>query len=55
MSDAGWNWTLGVDLMAVVWGIEIFGPMIEKHGEGVHIVSTASLAGLISATAVPIV
>ncbi|CCD92264.1 Oxidoreductase, short chain dehydrogenase/reductase family [Bradyrhizobium sp. ORS 375] len=47
-TDASWNWTLGVNLMATIWGIEIFGPMIEQHGEGGHIVSTASLAGLIS-------
>jgi NAD(P)-dependent dehydrogenase (short-subunit alcohol dehydrogenase family) len=47
-TDKGWEWTLGVNLMAVVWGIEIFGPLIEQHGEGGHIVSTASTAGLIS-------
>jgi NAD(P)-dependent dehydrogenase (short-subunit alcohol dehydrogenase family) len=47
-TDAGWNWTLGVNLMSVVWGIEIFGPLIEAHGEGGQIVSTASVAGLIS-------
>ncbi|HTZ66848.1 MAG TPA: SDR family NAD(P)-dependent oxidoreductase [Roseiarcus sp.] len=47
-TEAGWNWTLGVNLMAVIWGIEIFGPLIEQHGEGGHIVSTASIAGLIS-------
>ena len=47
-TDAGWNWTLGVNLMATIWGIEIFGPLIEQHGEGGHIVSTASLAGIIS-------
>ncbi len=47
-TEAGWNWTLGVNLMAVVWGVEIFGPLIEQHGEGGHIVSTASVAGLIS-------
>ena len=46
-TDASWNWTLGVNLMAVVWGIEIFGPLIEAHGEGGHVVSTASIAGLI--------
>ncbi len=46
-NDAGWNWTLGVNLMAVVWGIEIFGPLIEKQGEGGQIVSTASIAGLV--------
>ena len=43
---AGWEWTLGVNLMAVVWGIEIFLPLLEQHGEGGHIVSTASIAGL---------
>ena len=52
-TDGGWNWTLGVNLMAVVWGIEIFGPMIESHREGGHIVSTASIAGLISGNSIP--
>jgi NAD(P)-dependent dehydrogenase (short-subunit alcohol dehydrogenase family) len=47
-TDAGWSWTLGVNLMSVVWGFEIFGPLIEAHGEGGQIVSTASVAGLIS-------
>jgi NAD(P)-dependent dehydrogenase (short-subunit alcohol dehydrogenase family) len=47
-SDAGWSWVLGVNLMSVIWGIEIFGPLIEQHGEGGQIVSTASIAGLIS-------
>jgi NAD(P)-dependent dehydrogenase (short-subunit alcohol dehydrogenase family) len=51
-NEAGWNWTLGVNLMAVVWGIEIFGPMIESQGGG-HIVSTASIAGLISGNSIP--
>jgi NAD(P)-dependent dehydrogenase (short-subunit alcohol dehydrogenase family) len=52
-TDRGWDWTLGVNLMAVVWGIEIFGPLIERHGEGGQIVSTASIAGLISPTSQP--
>jgi len=47
-TDAGWNWTIGVNLMAVIWGVEIFGPLIERHGQGGHIVNTASIAGLIS-------
>lgn len=47
-TEASWNWTIGVNLMATIWGIEIFGPLIEQHGEGGHIVSTASIAGLIS-------
>ena len=52
-SDASWNWTIAVNLMAVVWGVEIFGPLIERHGQGGHIVNTASIAGLISGTAIP--
>jgi NAD(P)-dependent dehydrogenase (short-subunit alcohol dehydrogenase family) len=47
-TDGSWEWTLGVNLMGVVWGIEIFGPLMERHGEGGHIVSTASIAGLLS-------
>jgi NAD(P)-dependent dehydrogenase (short-subunit alcohol dehydrogenase family) len=49
-TDASWNWVLGVNLMSVIWGIEIFGPLIEAHGEGGQIVSTASIAGLIAGT-----
>ena len=47
-TDASWDWTLGVNLRSVIWGVEIFGPLIEKHGEGGQIVSTASIAGLIA-------
>ena len=47
-TEASWNWVMGVNLMATIRGIEIFGPLIEQHGEGGHIVSTASIAGLIS-------
>ena len=45
-TDDDLAWTVGVNLMGVLWGIEIFGPLIESHGEGGHIVSTASIAGL---------
>jgi NAD(P)-dependent dehydrogenase (short-subunit alcohol dehydrogenase family) len=47
-TEAGWALTIEVNLMAVIWGIGIFGPLIESHGEGGHIVSTASQAGLFS-------
>lgn len=50
-NDAGWEWVIGVNLMSVVWGFEIFGPLLESHGEGGHIVSTASMAGLVAAVA----
>ncbi len=47
-TDAGWDWTLSVNLRSVIWGFEIFGPLLEAHGEGGHIVSTASVGGLSS-------
>jgi NAD(P)-dependent dehydrogenase (short-subunit alcohol dehydrogenase family) len=54
-NDASWDWVIGVNLMSVVWGIEIFGPLIEAavagSGDRGHIVSTASMAGLIAAVA----
>lgn len=50
-NDESWSWTIGVNLMSVVWGAEIFAPLIESHGEGGHIVSTASVAGLIPGSA----
>lgn len=49
-NDAGWNWVMGVNLWSVIWGIEIFGPLIETHGEGGQIVSTASIAGMVALT-----
>ena len=52
-SDADLEWTIGVNLMGVIWGIQIFGPLIEHHGEGGHIVSTASIAGLVSPGSAP--
>lgn len=42
------EWVLGVNLKGVIDGMAIFGPLIERHGEGGHIVSTASIAGLLS-------
>jgi NAD(P)-dependent dehydrogenase (short-subunit alcohol dehydrogenase family) len=41
-----WGWVIGVNLMGAVHGIQIFLPHIKAHGEGGHIVNTASIAGL---------
>jgi NAD(P)-dependent dehydrogenase (short-subunit alcohol dehydrogenase family) len=51
--DARWDWTLRVNLMSVISGVEIFGPLIEKAGAPGQIVSTASIAGLLSRTSMP--
>src|SRR5215469_14951560 len=41
-----WKWVLDVNLMGVLHGIRTFLPHIRAHGEGGHIVNTASMAGL---------
>jgi NAD(P)-dependent dehydrogenase (short-subunit alcohol dehydrogenase family) len=41
-----WRWVLDVNLMGVVHGIRTFLPHIRAHGEGGHIVNTASMAGM---------
>jgi NAD(P)-dependent dehydrogenase (short-subunit alcohol dehydrogenase family) len=41
-----WRWVLDVNLMGVLHGIRTFLPHIRAHGEGGHIVNTASLAGM---------
>ncbi len=41
-----WRWVLDVNLMGVLHGIRSFLPHIRAHGEGGHIVNTASMAGL---------
>src|SRR5450631_3883052 len=43
-----WRWVLDVNLMGVVHGIRSFLPHIRAHGEGGHIVNTASMAGMIN-------
>jgi NAD(P)-dependent dehydrogenase (short-subunit alcohol dehydrogenase family) len=48
--DATWNWVLGVNLFGVVHGAQVFVPRIRAHGEGGHIVNTASLAGFVVGT-----
>lgn len=41
-----WRWVIDVNLMGVVHGIKSFLPHIRAHGEGGHIVNTASMAGM---------
>jgi NAD(P)-dependent dehydrogenase (short-subunit alcohol dehydrogenase family) len=48
ISVDNWRWVVDVNLMGVVYGIRSFLPHIREHGEGGHIVNTASMAGMIS-------
>ena len=40
-----WEWNVGVNFYGVVHGLEIFLPLIRRHGGEGHIVNTASIAG----------
>jgi NAD(P)-dependent dehydrogenase (short-subunit alcohol dehydrogenase family) len=46
-----WDWVIGVNLGGVVNGIQTFVPRIRKHGEGGHIVNTASMAAFLPSAA----
>ncbi len=46
---ADWDWGLAVNLGGVVNGIQTILPRIRRHGEGGHIVTTASMSGIFAA------
>jgi NAD(P)-dependent dehydrogenase (short-subunit alcohol dehydrogenase family) len=43
---ADWDWVMGVNLGGTINGIVTLLPRIKRHGEGGHIVNTASMSGL---------
>jgi NAD(P)-dependent dehydrogenase (short-subunit alcohol dehydrogenase family) len=43
-----WDWVTDVNQLGVVYGMEVFAPLIMSHGEGGHFVNTASMAGMVS-------
>ena len=45
---ADWDWIMGVNVGGVVNGVQTFVSRIQAHGEGGHIVNTASMAGMIT-------
>jgi len=52
MEYRDWDWTLGVNLDGVVNGLQAFISLIKSHGEGGHIINTASMAGQIALPAI---
>lgn len=40
-----WRWAMEVNVMGVVYGVEVFLPLIRSHVEGGHILNTASVGG----------
>jgi NAD(P)-dependent dehydrogenase (short-subunit alcohol dehydrogenase family) len=45
---ADWEWTMGVNLWGVIYGVHFFVPIMLKQDTECHIVNTASIAGLLS-------
>jgi len=48
-----WQWIVEINLMGVIYGVEIFTPLIKAHGEGGHILNTSSMAGHITTEYMP--
>ncbi len=40
-----WQWVIGVNIQGVINGIRSFVPRIRSHGQGGHVVNTASIGG----------
>jgi NAD(P)-dependent dehydrogenase (short-subunit alcohol dehydrogenase family) len=40
-----WRWAVDVNVLGVVFGVEVFLPLLREHGEGAHILNTASVGG----------
>jgi NAD(P)-dependent dehydrogenase (short-subunit alcohol dehydrogenase family) len=47
MTYKDWDWVTRVNLDGVVNGMVTIGPLIQSHGEGGHVINTASMAGQI--------
>ena len=46
-SMRNWNWVVDVNLWGVVYGLQAFVPHILEQDEGGHVISTASMAGMV--------
>jgi NAD(P)-dependent dehydrogenase (short-subunit alcohol dehydrogenase family) len=46
IAESDWQWTIGVNLMGAIHGLQIFVPHMKEHGEASHIVTTSSMAGM---------
>lgn len=49
LSQQDWDWVIAVNQLGVQYGISAFLPRIKEHGEGGHIVTTSSMAGMVNA------
>lgn len=44
--EEDWDWVMGVNFDGVLYGVQAFVPHMLAHGEGGHVVNTASVAGI---------
>ncbi|MFZ5655351.1 MAG: SDR family NAD(P)-dependent oxidoreductase [Pseudomonadota bacterium] len=51
LSQQDWDWVIAVNQTAIVYAMRAFLPGMKAHGESGHVVTTASMAGLINAGA----
>ena len=48
ISDADWQWIVGINLWGPIYGCELFVPGMKRRGRG-HVINVASLAGIANA------
>ena len=46
IGENNWRWVLDVNVMGLVFGGEVFIPLLKAHGEGGYILNVASMAGI---------
>ncbi|RLA46421.1 MAG: short-chain dehydrogenase [Gammaproteobacteria bacterium] len=49
LSQQDWDWVIAVNQLGVQYGMKAFLPLIKAHGEGGHIMTTSSMAGIVNA------
>ncbi len=49
LDEPGWRWTIDVNLMGVVYGANVFVPLMKQHGESSWLINVASMAGMAGA------
>jgi NAD(P)-dependent dehydrogenase (short-subunit alcohol dehydrogenase family) len=52
VSPGDWDWLIDANVKGFIHVIQAFLPHIKAHGEGGHIVTTASIAGIVSAAGI---
>ncbi len=46
LDEASWRWLIDVNLMGVVYGANVFVPLLREHGEPSWLINVASMAGM---------